>query len=311
MRQLLVLGLLLSAACSPLEPTQISTAHEPLPYQTVTPSVTAGPTGLVEFAETPPPSPTPFNYTIRRGDTLGGIANHFNVALDALAAANPDINPNAMSVGQTIKIPSTPKNVSGQGTPTPAPFVVQQIACHPAGEAQLWCFVLAYNDSPEPMENLSAQVTLLDPKGNAKGSQTATLPLDILPPHQALPLSAFFPAITATDLHPQVQVVTAIRLQPNDARYLPAAVQSSQVLVDASGLSAQASGQITLPADSPAAGSVWVAAVAYDGDGRVVGVRRWESSSSLQPGGALPFSMFISSVAGEIERVDFAVEARP
>lgn len=311
MRKLLVLGLLVFAACSPLQPTQITSAHEPLPYQTVTPSVTAGPTGLVQFAETPLPSPTPFDYTIRAGDTLGGIADHFSVSLDALVAANPDISPNAMSIGKTIKIPSTPKNVSGQGTPTPAPFVVQEIACHAAGDGQLWCFALAYNDSSEPMENVTAQVILRDPKGNTVESKTAMLPLDILPAHQALPLSAFFSGVTAADLRPQVQVVTAIRLTPNDARYLPAALQNSQVQVDWSGLSARASGQVLLPAEAKAAASVWVAAVAYDGDGRVVGVKRWESSGGLQPGSTLPFSMLISSVAGNIERVDFAVEARP
>ncbi len=311
MRKLLVLGLLVASACSPLESTQVSSAGEPQPYQTVTPSITAGPTGLIQFAETPLPSPTPFNYTIKAGDTLGGIANHFNVSLDALMAANPDVSANAMSIGQTLKIPSTPRNISGQGTPTPAPFVVQQIACHPAGDGQLWCFALAYNDSAEPVEDVTAQVTLLDSKGRSRGSQTGMLPLNILPPHQALPVSAFFPGMTATDLHAQVQVLTAIRLAPNDARYLPAAVENTQVQVDWSGLSARASGQVRLPAGSQPAASVWVAAVVYDRDGRVVGVKRWESSSGLQPGSTLPFSMFVSSVAGDIERVDFAVEARP
>ncbi len=311
MRTLLVVGLLICAACAPLESPPISSPQEPQLYQTVTPSATAGPTGLVQFAQTPLPSPTPFNYTIRAGDTLGGIADHFNVSLDALLAANPDVSPNAMSIGQTLKIPSTPKNVSGQGTPTPAPFTVQQIACHPAGDGQLWCFALAYNDSSEPLENVTAQVTLLDAKGRSQGSQTAMLPLDILPAGQALPLSAFFSGVTATDVRPQVQVVTAIRLTPNDARYLPAAVQNTQAQVDGTGLSAQASGQILLPADSKPAASVWLAAVAYDGDGRVVGVKRWESSAGLQPGGSLPFSMLVSAVAGVIERVDFVVEARP
>jgi len=289
---------------------QAPSRSEPLPYQTITPSVTAGPTGLVQFAQTPLPSPTPFNYTIRAGDTLGGIADHFSVSLDALMAANPDVSPNAMSIGQTIKIPSTPRNISGQGTPTPAPFVVQQIACHSTGDRQLWCFALAYNDSSEPVEDVTAQVTLLDAEGQAKGTQMAMLPLNILPAHQALPLSAFFSAVPA-GLHAQVQVLTAVRLTANDPRYLRAQVQNTQVRVDWSGLTAQASGQITLPADSRPAASIWVAATAYDRDGRVVGVRRWESKAGLQPGGTLPFSMLVSTVGGEIERVDFAVEATP
>jgi len=310
MRKLLVLCLVLAAACATPASTQIFSPNEPLLYQTVTPSATTGPTGLIEFAETPLPSPTPFDYTIKGGDTLGSIADRFHVSLDALLAANPDVSPNAMSIGETLKIPSTPKNISGEGTPTPAPFAVQQIGCHPTGDQQLWCFALAYNDSPDPIEDVTAQVTLLDSEGRSKASQMATLPLNLLPAHQALPLSVLFAAAPA-GLHPQVQVLTAVRLTPDDQRYRPAVVQNTRVQVDWTGLSAQADGQVLLPADSKPAASVWVAAVAYDRDGRVVGVRRWESSSGLEPGGSLPFSMLLSSVAGDIERVDFVVEARP
>ena len=56
---------------------------------------------------------------------------------------------------------------------------------------------------------------------------------------------------------------------------------------------------------------VWVAAVAYDDAGRVVGVRRWESTAGISPGGGLQFAFEVSSLAGEIEKVDFVVEARP
>jgi hypothetical protein len=54
-----------------------------------------------------------------------------------------------------------------------------------------------------------------------------------------------------------------------------------------------------------------VAAVAYDKVGNVVGVRRWEAQDKLGPGSTLPFEFMISSLAGEITRVEFVVEARP
>jgi hypothetical protein len=56
---------------------------------------------------------------------------------------------------------------------------------------------------------------------------------------------------------------------------------------------------------------VWVAATAYDATGRVVGLRRWEWAEGLSPGGSLPFELMIASLGGRIERVEFAVEARP
>ncbi|MGB7874417.1 MAG: hypothetical protein WBL25_08525, partial [Anaerolineales bacterium] len=71
------------------------------------------------------------------------------------------------------------------------------------------------------------------------------------------------------------------------------------------------SGMVRLPKDVPAANSVWVAAVAYDEFSRVVGLRRWESAKRIVPGGSLRFAFAVSSLAGEIERVEFVVEARP
>jgi len=45
-------------------------------------------------------------YTVRKGDTLSGIAAHFGITLAELEAANPDIhNPNLSFVGQHIPIP--------------------------------------------------------------------------------------------------------------------------------------------------------------------------------------------------------------
>ena len=261
--------------------------------------------------KTPIPSPTPFTYTVQAGDTLGQIAEKFNVSLDALQAANPDVDPNGMPVGQKLKIPSNPQNLSGEPTSTPVSFPVEQIACHPTVDRGMWCFVLVHNDSTATIEDISAQVTLLDANGQSLASQTAFLPLDILPPNASMPLSVFFAPDIPLDATPQVQMLTAISLQSGDTRYLPVTVANTLVQVDWSGLSAQVTGQIHLPAGAIPARVVWVAAVTYDGAGRVAGVRRWESPAGINPGGSLPFSFMISSIAGRIERVDFAVEARP
>lgn len=282
------------------------------PYQTATPSSTASqPEGLVVSFETPLASPTPFTYTVKSGDTMGQIAQDFNITLDALMAANPNVDPSSMSIGQTLKIPSSPQNPAGESTPTAVPFPVQQIVCYPTADGGLWCFVLIRNDSPDFIEDVTAQVSLLDPNGQSIASQTALLPLNLLPPHTALPLVTFFAPEVPANAKPQVQVLTAIRLLPGDARYLPATVQNTLVQVDASGLSAKVSGHVFLPASAKPASLVWVAAVAYDNSGRVVGVRRWASVGGIPAGTDLPFELTLSSLAGPIARVEFAVEARP
>ncbi|HJQ15273.1 MAG TPA: hypothetical protein VJ830_11045, partial [Anaerolineales bacterium] len=188
---------------------------------------------------------------------------------------------------------------------------IRQIECYPTADQGMWCFVLAHNDFTDFMENVSAQVTLVDASNAVLASQTALLPLNILPPNTSLPLAVFFPSKIPSNAKPQVQVLTAIRLLPNDERYLPATIHNTLVLINAEGRSARVSGQVQLPADAKAASQVWVTGTTYDEVGRVVGVRRWESKASLSPGESLPFEFMVSSLGGEIERVEFAVEARP
>jgi LysM repeat protein len=281
-----------------------------IPFATSTSAPSATPEGLVA-AETPLPSPTPFTYTVKPGDTISSIALNFGVSMDDLQAANPEISPNTMSIGQVIKIPSDPENPSGEPTPTPAPFTVQQILCHPSSDEGMWCFVLVHNDLPDPLENVSAQITLVDENMAVLASQTALLPLNILSPNTSLPLTVYFSPDVPYNAKPQVQILTAIRLLSGDERYLPATVTNTLVQVNEDGRSARVNGLVLLPPDAGNASQVWVAATAYDNAGRVVGVRRWEWEEGLAAGGSLPFEFMLSSIGGKISDVDFAVEARP
>ena len=298
------------SACSPQVTASAPPAGDVIPFATSTqsPQTPRTPEGLVPLT-TPLPSPTPFVYQVQSGDTLSGIAKKFGISLDALLTANPEVNANAMSVGTTLKIPGDPSNPSGEPTPTPAPFTVEQIECYPTATGGMWCFVLVHNDFSEFMENVSMQVSLVDANGAAFESRTALLPLNILPPNTSLPVAAYFPNAPA-GAKPQVQILTAIKLLPNDSRYLPAVVSNTLVQVNAEGHSAQVNGQVLLHGNQAAA-QVWVAGTAYDEEGRVVGVRRWESNAGLPAGGSIPFDFMLSSLGGKIARVEFAVEARP
>lgn len=242
---------------------------------------------------------------------MSSIALKFGVSIDDLQAANPEISPNTMSVGQMLNIPSNPDNPSGEPTPTPAAFTVRQIECYPTADKGMWCFVLVHNDFSDFMENVSAQVTLVDANNTTLSSQTALLPLNILPANTALPLTVFFPPEIPSDAKPQVQVLTAILLLPEDERYLPATINNTLVQINGEAHSARVSGQVLLPSQAKAATQIWVAGTAYDEIGRVVGVRRWESGAGLSPGESLPFEFMVSSIGGKIAHVEFAVEARP
>lgn len=65
----------------------------------------------------PKPTPTPTNevvYTVVRGDTLSSIAKKYGTTYKVLANYNGISNPNVISVGQKIKIPTTPKKSDEQ-----------------------------------------------------------------------------------------------------------------------------------------------------------------------------------------------------
>jgi len=78
--------------------------------------VTAAPSDASAPTPTPPPSRTPRasasaapvggrTYTIRPGDTLGGIAARFGTTTRALVQLNGIPNPSLVRVGQVLKLP--------------------------------------------------------------------------------------------------------------------------------------------------------------------------------------------------------------
>jgi LysM repeat protein len=307
-----IMALALAVACAPAEPIGTVGAPALTPYATITPSLTADPAGnFIVAAETPLPTPTPSQYTIKSGDTLSQIAERFRITLDALLLANPGVDPTALRIGDSLQIPASPADRAGEATPTPVPLAVRQVGCHATADGGVWCFVLVFNDTPDLVEDVTAQVTLVEANGSVFTSALAVLPLDIIPPGVALPLSVFFSPPIPLDTQPRVQMLTGIRLLPGDPRYIAASARNTIADVSPQGRSAEASGEIVLTDPSRTASSLWVAAVAYDAAGQVVGWRRWESTTPLGPGSPQPFSMTISSVAGPIRRVEFAVEARP
>ncbi len=278
------------------------------PYQTPSPSQTLTP--LPAQTDILLPTPTLFLYTVVLGDTLGAIADRFDVSLEALVAANPGIQPTALTVGTELIIP-TGSGQPSKPTPTPASAPVRQARCWPETSGGLWCFALIQNEYAETLENLSAQFTLLAENGEELASQIAYAPLNILPPGASMPLGVHFPAPVDSQATPRVQVLTAIRLLPGDARYLPVMMENTLVSVDADGRSAQVFGRVMLTTLDGLANTLWVLAIAYDEAGNLVGFRRWETSEPLAGGESVTFEFLVSSMGPEIARVEFLTEARP
>ena len=298
MRKIILLALFISACANP-NPQFTDVSLQP--YLTSTPASTSTPNIL--FIETTPISTnTPQVYIIESGDTFSEIAEKFNISISDLRAANPDVNPNALTIGDSILIPDPSAIFAAASTPTPVPVPITQTVCHVDSFSGLHCFALIQNSTNQILENVSAQINLLDENNNIIASQIAFTPLDIISANSSLPVYVYFPNINQK-VTPQVQLLSA--MQNNSINYLPAIINNS--VTEINGKYANVSGQIYL---SQPASEVWIAAVAYDKNGTVVGVKRWEGEG-IQPGASINFQFAVSSVGADIEAVEFFIQAIP
>ena len=235
-------------------------------------------------------------------------------------------------------------------TPTPVPVQMGALRCYPSTENGLYCIIPVHNDQRQALENLSAWIGLAPLDGETITGTLATSPLNLLPAGGTIPLIAFFPpgsTIASFDeVKPQATLLSAFPVVEENNHYLEADAQVGQESIDSGGEMATVSGQIRLSettagvisptqaistsitAESlqgtPSAGlqaktsesdskanMVWLAIIAYDQNGEIVGVRKWEADRALKPGKKMPFEVTVYSLGPPIKRVEVLVEARP
>ncbi|MBL8090694.1 MAG: LysM peptidoglycan-binding domain-containing protein [Anaerolineales bacterium] len=300
MQKKLFLLILFITSCSTPNNSSIDVSLEP--YLTNTPQITNTPNVLI-IQTTPIPTSTPQVYIIQQGDTFSEIAEAFNISISDLRAANPDVNPNALTIGDSILIPDPSAIFAAASTPTPLPVPITQTVCHADSSSGLHCFALIQNNTANILENVSVKFNLLDETNNVIASETAFTILDIIPANSSLPVYVYFANVNQK-VNPQVQLLSA--LQGNTSNYVEATINNSVTEID--GKYANVSGQIYL---SQPASEIWIVAVAYDKNRNVVGVRRWESREATQAGVLSPFSFSVASVGQDIEAVEFFIQAKP
>lgn len=310
---ILLLAVLALAGCT--LPEQQDRALPSRTAVALTPYVTAFPTATISPSEqttpTTPPTPTsaPRTHVVKKGEDLGGIAFQYGVTLAALMEANPEIDPTLLSVGATLIIPASTEKVDTQNLPSPTPVGVNLStpSCFSSRDGGAWCFLLVSNPQQTAVENVSVQFQVFG--GEAQINQTAVTPLNLIAAGADLPVAAYFAPPLPHSFQPAVSLLTALPRTIDDQRYLNVEIREFQTSIQPDGLSALTGGQVVLLDGEAEASQVWVALAAFDKNGRIVGVRRWEGNGSLRP--ALAFTSWIYSAGGPIERVLAWVEARP
>jgi len=247
-----------------------------------------------------------------------GIALRYGATLEELMAANPDVQPNLLSIGTLLIVPpsSQPAPETGETsevpTPTPIPLEAGPVNCSQSKEGGVWCFFPVKNQQAYPLEGITGTFRMADPDAQEIVAQQGSLPLDILPPDARLPLVAYFPPPLSAAYQVSAEIQSALP-SPDDGRYLPVRLETPRILLDENGLSAVVEVDVWLDIIDSSANQIWISATAYDSKGRVAGVRRWEYPGS-QPlvsnqGLAVRFSVY--SVSEKIERVELAAQSRP
>ena len=97
-----------AATSSPIpdSPTPVTTTA-PTPAETVPPpSPSSAPTPAPTVAPTPAATRAFRTYRVQPGDTLSAIASRFGVSIQSIVNLNNISNPNQLSVGQVLRIPS-------------------------------------------------------------------------------------------------------------------------------------------------------------------------------------------------------------
>ena len=309
------------SACIPANQTPViaktpTPAGELTPYLTSTAPLVVTPGKTAAVSPLPSPSATPRTHTIKKGETVSGIALLYGVTIDAILAANPNLNPNLMVVGATLVVPASQGTSVPGGdlaTATPLPLRLDGVHCAAVQDGGAWCFVLAHNPQKSGVESVSVVIRIADENGQGMQSQVAYAMLNLLPGMGTLPLAVYFPAPVPKTIQASAELLTALPVNTADKRYLTASLSGVKTNIQPDGLSAAVKGTISLDKSSARAQTVWVLLIAYDASGQVIGLRRWEMDANqvLKPGKQMAFAQTVYSTGGTIARVEVMVEARP
>ena len=134
----LVVYLILSSGATGATITQPTEAGTPTETATITPTVTETLPPTAIPTETPLP---PFDYTVRAGDTCGGIAAAFSVSVQSIVISNNLPTSCIISEGQVLKIPYP------TSTPAPPPTEVPNEATRTALACEKVQYTVQENDT--------------------------------------------------------------------------------------------------------------------------------------------------------------------
>jgi len=105
-------------------------------------------------------------------------------------------------------------------------------------------------------------------------------------------------------------------ISPDDQRYLESQLDIHKIEIFQDGQQARLAGLLGFQAvqsdvEQSTATTVWISAIAYDGQKNIVGIRKWIADDILTSGNQIDFDFNVYSLGPPIENVDILTEIRP
>ncbi len=259
---------------------------------------------------TPTPSPTPIVYVVQSGDTLLGIAQEYGVDMTALQNANGLVDPQYLSIGESLIIPVEIEQVEQPQsaapvvenlllpTPTPLPLNISGVVYYKTPVGGIWCMGEVINATQGAVTNMQVEVTLMDSAGTPLLSQLTLAAADYLPAGARAPFGVLFQNPPAEAVNVQALLLRAEPVGPITAGFVP--VEVTRVEGSVSGPQYRVQGTL-LNAGGDTIPRVAVVAVIYDDAGKVLAYRQafLEPDQPLGAGGTLDFSVLLTPQGGK------------
>ena len=306
------------ATVTPTAPVPTGTPGlRPLPSSTPAGPVVTGTPGIAAtpvIIASPTATATPVTHVVLEGESLLAIAFDYGVSLEALEAANPDVQAQFLSIGTVLIIPPPEGNLAVAATnlapPPLAPVALGEPACYPLASGSLVCLVEARNPGAVPVENVSARLTLAGADGLPFTSAVAFAALDLIPAGAGVRLAVLLPQPAEPIAAMGVELLTgnlaADPAPPTRAVMLPVTMTASGLL----GGRWTVAGEVSNPTAQPLA-APQLALALYDAAGALVGYRKLALTPGLAPGEVRPFSLAADVLGGAVEQFSVFAEGRP
>jgi len=294
---LILSALMILSACSGSPESGGALPHL-TPYST-NQVVTATPEAKADdltVTSTPAATATPIIHIVGLNETVLSIARQYGISPDAIFAANPEISPNAMIVGDAVVIPQesvTDASEIDSLLSEAIQFGVPYCALSGGG---LWCSVMVENSADFDLADPVVRFSFLDGEGNIIIEKNVPAVLRKLKSNNTIPAFLFLADFPTGYERVDVLIFSAQEASVDSEKGL---VVEEERDVQLDPQRALITGKLLVQADGGGDRvNLTIAAAAFDDAGNAVGVRR--EDMTVAKGESFDFSISVYASGNEI-----------